>query len=323
MNRIPILRFEPKFRRYVWGGRRLETVLGKPLGEGDNYAESWEIVDHGDDQSIVADGPFAQWSLGKLCQEFPQEMLGRDTPTPFPLLFKYLDAHQNLSVQVHPNDAAAAKLDPPDRGKTEAWVIVHADPEAKVYAGLKAGVDREAFARELERNNAVACLHAFTPRVGDCIFVPAGVVHALGAGLVVAEIQQASDTTFRLYDWDRVDKDGKPRPLHIEQGLAVLDDRAGPIHPVVPQQGSEPYIERLVACDYFVLERWTLDKPVPLDKGGRVLIVSVLEGSVDLTEQHSNATLKLGETALVPACVSAHAQPQGRATLLVMTLPEN
>ena len=143
------LRFQPIFRRYVWGGRRLESVLGKPLGEGGDYAESWEIVDHGDDQSVVTAGAFAGTTLNELVTTHGQELLGMHDPQArFPLLFKLLDAHRALSVQVHPDDTRAAKLDPPDLGKTEAWVVLHADPGSLIYAGLKRGFDREALARE-------------------------------------------------------------------------------------------------------------------------------------------------------------------------------
>ena len=143
------LRFEPLFRRYLWGGRRLQSGLGKPIGAGEDYAESWEIVDHGADQSIVAAGRLAGKSLHELVTQYGEELFGRHHPQPqFPLLFKFLDAHRNLSVQVHPNDEQARLLDPPDLGKTEAWVVVHAEPGSLVYAGLKRGFDRQALDRK-------------------------------------------------------------------------------------------------------------------------------------------------------------------------------
>ena len=213
------LRFEPIFRRYLWGGRRLGTVLGKPIGEGSDYAESWEVVDHGADQSRVAFGPLAGTTLGELVREHGHELLGRHHPQPqFPLLIKLLDAQQKLSVQVHPNDEQAARLDTPDYGKTEAWVVLAAEPGSRIYAGLKRGFDRPALERELNRGTCELCLHHFEPRVGDCVFLPAGTVHALGGGLLIAEVQQSSDTTYRLFDWNRVGPDGRPRALHIEAG---------------------------------------------------------------------------------------------------------
>ncbi len=211
---IPLypLRFRLLVRRYLWGNRRLETCLGKSLGPGNDYAESWEVADHGADQSIVDAGPLAGTTLGELVRLRGVELFGRCHPQAnFPLLVKFLDAAQSLSVQVHPNDAQAARLSPPDLGKTEAWYILAADPGSRVYAGLQPGVEREQLAEAIAKGTCETLLHGFEPKAGDCLFIPAGTVHALGAGLLVAEVQQSSDTTFRLYDWNRVGPDGKPR----------------------------------------------------------------------------------------------------------------
>src|SRR3954465_8905730 len=192
---LPPLRFAPLFKRYLWGGRRLASLLNKPIGEGDDCAESWEVADHGEDQTVVVGGPLAGMTLAEGLASYGQDLLGRHAPrSRFPLLFKFLDCRRVLSVQVHPGDAAAAKQGPPDLGKTEAWVILAAEPGSLVYAGLKRGFDRAALEREVNRGTTELCLHKFEPQVGDCIFIPAETVHALGAGLVVAEIQQASDT---------------------------------------------------------------------------------------------------------------------------------
>ena len=186
------LRFEPILRRYLWGGRRLETVLGKRLGDGDDYAEIWEIVDHGNDHSVVTHGPHARRTLHELVTEFGPELFGRHVPqAQFPLLLKFLDANKTLSVQVHPNDQQAAELDPPDLGKTEAWVVLAAEPGSKIYAGLQPGVDRDVLQQHVEAGTCDRCLYQFQPQVGDCILLEAGTVHAIGAGLVIAEIQQA------------------------------------------------------------------------------------------------------------------------------------
>ena len=319
------LQFEPLFRRYLWGGRRLATVLGKPLGEGEDYAESWEVVDHGEDQSIVADGPLRGQTLGQLVRSQGPELFGRhEPPSQFPLLFKFLDAHRNLSVQVHPDDAAAARLDPPDLGKTEAWVVLHAEPGGRIYAGLKRGFDRAALEREVRRGTTELCLHAFEPRVGDCVFVPAGTVHALGAGLVVAEIQQASDTTFRLFDWNRLGSDGLPRPLHVEAALEAIDYDAGPVAPRTPQPTENPAVERLVACDKFVLDRRRLDPSHTQVVGGddRFHILAVLGGQLTLQSRLAPIPLRLGDTLLLPASEPATglASADG-AVLLDMYLP--
>src|SRR5262245_7164495 len=240
------LTFHAVLKRYLWGGRRLGSVLGKPIGEGSDYAESWEIADHAQGQSIVAQGPLVGTTLHDLVASRRDELLGRHAPqSRFPLLFKFLDCQRDLSVQVHPDDAAAARLDPPDLGKTEAWLILDAQPGSRVYAGLKAGVDRADLEREVKRGQVVPCLSRFEPQGGDCIFIPAGTVHALGAGLLVAEIQQASDTTYRLFDWNRVGPDGRPRPLHVEQALGAMDFSASAVAPCRPHQTNRPHVEQL------------------------------------------------------------------------------
>ncbi|MCA9246653.1 MAG: class I mannose-6-phosphate isomerase, partial [Planctomycetales bacterium] len=240
------LRFEPLFRRYLWGGRRLGEVLGKPIGDAP-CAESWEVVDHREDQSVVREGALAGKTLGHLVAEHNDELFGRHAPLDqFPLLFKLLDAQKTLSVQVHPDDARAARLDPPDRGKTEAWVILDAEPGSVIYAGLKRGFDHAALQREVARGTTELCLHQLEAKPGDCVFIPAGTVHALGAGLLVAEIQQSSDTTYRLYDWNRVDADGNARELHIEAGLEAIDYDLGPSRFQTPQATGCDGVERLV-----------------------------------------------------------------------------
>jgi mannose-6-phosphate isomerase len=317
------LRFQPNYRRYIWGGRRLETVLGKSLGEGDDYAESWEIVDHGEDQSVVAFGPMAGRELRQLVREHGAEFLGRHNPQPrFPLLFKFLDAQKRLSVQVHPDDEGAARLDPPDLGKTEAWVVLAAEPYSTIYAGLRRGVDRAAVEQEVARGTTEVCLHQIVPHVGDCIFLPAGVLHAAGEGLVIAEIQQASDTTFRVFDWNRVGKDGKPRELHVEQALEAIDFDSGPVEPQSPQPTDKPFVERLVECDKFVLDRWRIDTPQTIGGDDRCHIVAVIGGSVDVARDPAEQPLKLGQTMLVPAAAgSVELSPQQPSTLLDMYLP--
>jgi mannose-6-phosphate isomerase len=316
------LRFRPILKQYLWGGRRLGSELGKPIGDDDHYAESWEIVDHGTDQSVVAEGPLTGKTLHDLVRNEGPALFGRHHPRrQFPLLFKYLDAQRTLSVQVHPNDAQAAQLDPPDLGKTEAWVVLGAEPGSKIYAGLQAGVDRAVLERELAAGTCEKCLHQFEPHVGDCVFLQAGTVHALGAGLLIAEIQQSSDTTYRLFDWNRVDRDGRPRQLHIEQSLATIDYCRGPVGPQTPQTTDRPYVERLVSCDKFMLDRWRIGAGQMAGGDGKCHIVTVIDGQLALDGGQAH-TLARGETMLIPAaCAGARVTPQGRAVLLDMYLP--
>ncbi|MCA9241145.1 MAG: class I mannose-6-phosphate isomerase [Planctomycetales bacterium] len=318
---LPALQFEPLFKRYLWGGRRLASVLGKAIGEED-AAESWEVVDHGQDQSVVSAGPLAGKTLHEIVTEHPRELFGRHAPqTQFPLLLKYLDAQRTLSVQVHPNDAQGAKLDPPDLGKTEAWVVLDADPGSKIYAGLKPGVDREALRAAVEAGACEECLHAFEPQVGDCVFIRAGTVHALGEGLVIAEIQQASNTTFRLFDWNRVDKDGQPRPLHIEQSLEVTAFERGPVAPQKPALIAAG-VERLVECDKFLLDRRTLMQETLLEQDDAFRILTVISGECELRQGDDRRQLALGDTLLLPAARDTTALfSDSGAVVLEMKLP--
>lgn len=304
---LPPLVFEPVYRRYLWGGRRFATLLDRPLPAEGVFAESWELVDHGADQSVVAVGPLAGSTLGTLVRERAGELLGRHAPQPsFPLLFKFLDACRDLSVQVHPDDTRAARLPVPDRGKTEAWYVVAADPGARIYAGLADGVDAAAFAAAVRAGRCAEVLHAFAVRAGDCIFIPAGTVHAIGAGVLVAEIQQASDVTYRLFDWDRVDADGRPRALHVDAGLEAVT-RFGPVGPVATAADAAG-VRRLVTSEFF-----TFDEVSPPAEawacGGddRCHFVAVLDGAWALDPGWGLPPLHRGDCTLVPA--AAGSQP--------------
>lgn len=318
------LRFEPIFRSYLWGGNRLATRLGKKLPDDGIWAESWEIVDHHEGESTVESGPFSGWTLRRLIEQFPNEILGKNTPQErFPLLLKYLDCQRVLSVQVHPNDAYGSQMPRPDRGKTEAWYVIEADDDSVLYAGLKPGVGRRELERAMQDGSTEACLHVLHPKAGDCVFIPAGTVHALGAGLVVAEIQQASDCTFRLFDWNRVDKDGQPRPLHIHQALEVIDFESGPVTCVTRRDTPTPHQSLLVDCDKFRLmeSRSTEPTELPLNQ---FCIVTLPKGSGVIRCDEVEIALSRGQSVLVPyACVSATLQLSDRepSVALIATPP--
>ncbi|MCC9605230.1 class I mannose-6-phosphate isomerase [Blastopirellula sp. JC732] len=316
------LRFVPKFRQYIWGGRRLGTELGKPIGEEGVFAESWEVVDHGEDQSVVSHGPLQGKTLGELVALFGEQLFGRrPVPPQFPLLFKFLDANTDLSIQVHPDDQQGALLDPPDLGKTEAWVIMDAEPGARMFVGLKEGVDRTALAKATAENRVIELMHIIEPQPGDCVYIPARTVHALGKGLLVAEIQQSSNTTYRLFDWNRRDAAGNSRPLHIEQSLETIDFAKGPVALQTPQV-VEPGVERLVECDKFVLDRLLIAEPHSVGGDERFHILSVLSGSVAVQHPTHPLQLRKGETILLPAASAAVTLvPDGQTTLLDMYLP--
>ena len=308
------LRFEPIFRRYLWGGRRLFEALGKQIGDQD-CAESWEIVDHNEDQSIVSAGALAGKSLNELVRTRGEELLGpevaarvRSTEIPihlryrFPLLLKFLDANRDLSVQVHPDDQMGRTLSPPDLGKTEAWYVIEADKGSRIYAGLKQGVGKREFRQAVENGNAETLLHGFQPSPGDCVFIKAGTVHAIGAGLLIAEIQQASDTTFRIFDWNRVDQSGTPRALHIEQGIAATDFALGPVMPGNPVRLADDSGDLLVENEKFVLQRRQFSQPISVGGDGRFRIIAVTKGAVGVQNDPSGSPLETGGSILIPAC---------------------
>ena len=300
------LRFVPVYQQYMWGGRRLETVLGRQLESDGVYAESWDVADHDNGQSIVEAGPLAGSSLRRLLADHGQFLLGKHhRRTRFPLLLKFLDACRNLSVQVHPDDATAARMGLSDPGKTEAWLIVEAQPGSKLWAGFSCPMDRQTLKTALETGNLEQYLHCIEPKAGDCIFIPAGTVHALGAGLLVAEIQQTSDATFRLFDWNRLGADGKPRQLHVAEGLEATDYSRGPVSPRQPRPTATPGLGRLVECPQFVLDRWDISEEVSVGGDGRFHILTVIEGSVTVSGDPAARPLVRGETILLPAEMEA------------------
>lgn len=302
------LRFHPILKRIRWGGRKLGTLLGKPIGAESDYAESWELVDHGQDQSIVASGPWAGQKLCDLIAKNPTDLIGsQKAQKQFPLLIKFLDANDRLSVQVHPNDVQASAHTPGERGKTEAWVILEAEPGSCVFAGLKSGVTRQQLSTAIEAGEVESCLHRLPVKTGDCVFIPAGTVHALGEGVVLAEVQQSSDLTFRLFDWNRLGTDGKPRPLHIRESLDVIDFHRGPVEVATPVQVSlENTIrrERLVACEYFCLERLSGSGVLSRKRVDRFCVWIVLAGEIRWQNQEippGQENTRRGETILLPA----------------------
>jgi mannose-6-phosphate isomerase len=321
------LRFEPILKRLLWGGRRLGTLLGKDLGPHDDYAECWELADHGADVSRVSEGPLAGTSLRELLEQAPIALLGPELAAAFadqfPLMIKFLDAHQVLSVQVHPDDDLGQKL-VGDNGKTESWLILHADPGSLIYAGLRPGTTREAFAAALADGTVEAHLHRFEPRAGDCVLVPAGTVHAIGAGIVLAEVQQMSDATFRVFDWGRVGPDGRPRELHVEHAMAAIDFTRGPVDPVEPIARETPggTVEALARCPYFALERLTLSGPDRVGRPDRFTVLLGLEGEAVIVSEGHEYPISTGQTLLLPASIGpCEVRPLPHVRLLSCIVP--
>ncbi|MEZ6137798.1 MAG: type I phosphomannose isomerase catalytic subunit [Pirellulaceae bacterium] len=331
MNNIAAypLRVQPHFRDYLWGGRKLQSRLGKTLPDKGLWAESWELIDHPEHSSLVANGELAGKSLREISRISPQWLLGQrrqDGESPsLPLLLKYLDCQRVLSVQVHPDDVYAQAMVPPDLGKTEAWYIIDAEPGSVLYAGLQPGVTSEALREAIASGTVENCLHKIEPQPGDCIFIPAGTVHALGAGLLVAEIQQASNTTFRLFDWNRVDANGQPRMLHIDQALQVIDFESGPRALQIPQPTEQAGRERMVGCNKFCLDRLAAhDDAYKIASDGNFHFLTAPGGGVELRgETFETMQLRIGESVLIPAAMHAlQAVIQPGAILLDMYVGE-
>jgi len=322
---LPPLTFEPLLKRIRWGGRQLGTLLDKKIGPESDYAESWELADHADGQSRVTSGSLAGTTLASLIGSHPKELLGRHAAaTQFPLLIKFLDANDWLSLQVHPDDRLAKSYDPSENGKTEAWVILDSKPESRICAGLKAGVTAEQLRQALSSGEIESCLNIIPVNAGDCIFVPAGTVHALGPGIVLAEVQQQSNLTFRLYDWGRVDASGKPRPIHIEESLACTDFRRGPVFPSkpIPLPDQTHTAEELVRSDYFVIRRHRFSEPVRIEADDRFRILISLQGDAHISTTAGTATLFMGSTVLLPACAeNTVVSPKNPAVMLEVFCP--
>lgn len=300
--------FKPVLKQIRWGGRRLGTVLGKPIGTADDYAESWEVCDHAEGQSVVADGEYAGWTLRELMQKKGAELLGETTGrTQFPLLIKYLDCHDRLSVQVHPDDQLAKQFNPTENGKTEAWVVLQAEPGSVIFAGFRTGITAADVQAALQSGDLEAVLHRIEPQPGDCYFIPAGTVHALGEGVLIAEVQQASDLTFRLHDWGRLDREGKSRPLHLDESFACLTFPQPPVQAITPrtlQETAAGQRELLVECDYFRLIRYrwnSLSQPWTLPSQNCCRILMGLAGKGTVHCAGETFPLPLGQTLLLPA----------------------
>lgn len=310
---LPPLTFEPIFKNMLWGGHRLPGFLGRPAPSADPVGEAWVLSDVDGSLSTVAAGPFAGHTLRSLIAEFPTELFGAAGPADgkFPLLLKFIDAKQELSVQVHPDNAKAVTLaGPGKRGKTEAWVVLDRDPAtSRIYAGFRPGVTAADFRAALSAGSAADTLHSFPPDPGDGVFLPAGTVHAIGADLLIFEVQQTSDITYRLFDWNRVDaKTGKSRELHIDHGLTCSDFAAGPCHPV-KAAGSR---QQLVGCEFFTLHRITSDSPLTVGAVGTCRVVVGVAGRGELVWAGGRQPVGVGSVVLLPASVGeCRVEPAG------------
>lgn len=312
MNLQGPLVFRPLFMERVWGGRKIATQLGKDATAEAPIGESWELVDREDAQSVVMRGPLAGRTLHDLWTTMRSEIFGRDVPDSprFPLLAKILDARETLSVQVHPPRHKAAELG--GEPKTEMWYLLDAEPGAELYAGFRRGTTRADFERALAAGDTATLLHRVPVRRGDAMFIPSGRCHAIGAGCLIVEIQQNSDTTYRVFDWNRAGLDGKPRALHIRESLASID--FADHEPAL----AEVNHDSLVACDEFRVERWLLTAP-RADTSHAGVLFTVVAGRV----QCAGESFGPGDFFLLPAESADRvlAPVDGGAVLLRTTIP--
>jgi len=306
------LTFEPIFMERVWGGRRLEAEFGKKLPPQKAIGESWEIVDRPEAQSIVRNGSLRGKALHQLWTQHRDEVFGDTADTPrFPLLVKLLDAHQKLSLQVHPPDGVASGLG--GEPKTEFWYVAAADPNAELYLGFREPITRDQFEKALRDGTATDHVHHVRVKPGDVAFLPAGRFHALGAGNLLIEVQQNSDTTYRVFDWNRVDQKGNRRQLHVDQALKCID-----FDDVQPRL-LHPKGELLLRHKLFEVQKWNLDSPREIAPRGKFAIACCLTGDL----RCADVDLTPGEFLLAPAQLQdrqLHPQAEG-TTLLCVTIP--
>jgi mannose-6-phosphate isomerase len=305
----------------------LADVLTAPLPSDGPVGEAWVLSDRNDHPSRVANGPLKGRTIGQLLEQSPGQLLGKLAQRfrRFPLLLKFLDAREMLSVQVHPADAQTDLLPAGETGKTEAWVVLEARAESRIYAGLKPGTTAEDLRRTLASGAVADHLACFTPEPGDGVFLPAGTVHALGGDVVVFEVQQNSDVTFRLYDWDHVDaKTGQPRALQVDQALACIDFAQGAVGPVVPVvEEVKPVLrERLFLCEHFQLWRLRGESPFVVGAAGTPRVLVCIAGDGQLEHDGENYAVGKGDVLLLPAVVGACAfRPRSAVSLLEIALP--
>lgn len=316
MELYPLI-FEPILKDRIWGGTKLETYLGKNNLPTATTGESWELSAVPGDISIVREGIYKDKQLSQLLDEFPEEILGSELHkkfgTQFPLLFKFLDAREDLSIQVHPNDELAKKRHN-SFGKTEMWYVMQADEDARIIVGFKKKSGPEEYLKHLKNKNLIEILNEVKVKKGDVFFLETGTIHAIGAGIVIAEIQQTSDITYRIYDWDRVDAQGKSRELHVEQALDAMN------YNTTDTQKQYTTVQNtdntMVDCPYFTTNYFPLMGKADVKKDGSSFTVYICtEGNYEFKTKDKSYAFKKGDTILVPAALKDF-ELEGSATLL-------
>jgi mannose-6-phosphate isomerase len=321
------LRFEPIYQYRLWGGRRLASLLSAPLPGDGPIGEAWVLSDRTDHQSQVANGPLKGQTLGQVMEQFPEPLMGKLSSrfTRFPLLLKFLDAHEMLSVQVHPSDDSSELIPAGYTAKTEAWVVIDAEKGSQIYAGLKSGTTASSLRESLNDGTIADHLVSIVPKPGDAVFIPGGTVHTLGDDVVVFEVQQNSDTTFRLYDWGHIDSETKePRALQVDEALACIEfgeSNSGLVTPLV--EATTPVErERLFDCHAFLLWRVVGQDRLKAGATAEPRVLVGIEGSGQLMHDGTPYAVGKGDVWLLPAGAGECAfQPSEGVTLLEIAIP--
>jgi mannose-6-phosphate isomerase len=310
------LQFEPILKERIWGGTKLKTILNKPI-TSDITGESWEISTVEGDVSVVSNGDLAGKSLNDLIQVAPEDILGTEVyrrfGKQFPLLFKYLDAREDLSIQVHPNDELAKKRHN-SFGKTEMWYIMQADENARIIVGFKEKSNATEYVENLKSKTLLSILDDVIVKSGDVFFLETGTVHAIGAGLVVAEIQQTSDITYRLYDFDRVDAAGNERELHVDLALDAINYNEVDTFKLYTKNINQS--NTIVDCPYFTTNFLPLEgKKIVINSGNSFSVYMCIEGTFEIELENSRFQYKKGDTVLIPAALMTFIL-SGKASIL-------
>jgi mannose-6-phosphate isomerase len=295
MNFYPF-KLKPIYKERIWGGRKLQKQFGKKLPEGKPIGESWELADLPEDKSTITNGEFKGKKIDTVIKQYSQEITGKkDFKAQFPLLIKILDAQDVLSLQVHPDSQTCRRTGQGDP-KTECWYIIQAEKDAVIYKGLKEGVSKEQFRQAVEKGTTADLLKKIPVQTGQCHFLPAGTAHAVGAGLLIAEIQTPSDTTYRVFDWNRTDSQGKTRQLHIDQALESIHFDSEDIPPATS-------VGRLVDCEYFTVDKGHNAAGCEhLFEPGNAKAIIFIKGKGTFQPGYENEQFKAGDCWLIPAC---------------------
>ncbi len=325
VNKMYPLKFEPIYQYRLWGGRNLAHLLSKPLPVDENIGEAWILSDRKDHASKVVEGSLKDSTLTQLMEDYRYQIMGKNANDfdRFPLLLKFLDCNEVLSVQVHPSDDQKELIPPGDTGKTEAWVVLETNEKSRIYSGLVKGTTKENLRESVKNKTVAERLHSFIPKKGDAVIIHSGTVHTL-SGTVVFEVQENSDVTLRLYDWDRIDaKTGERRELQVDKAIECIDFNQVDIGPVTPKiDPQNKNSEKLFDDDHFILWRIKSDSDINVGFKDEPAILVCIDGSGSIAFDNTEYVISKGEVLLLPAIIGQQAlKPENEITLLQIAIP--